>query len=406
MPSELISRLTERFFRVDVANSRAHGGTGLGLAIVKHILRRHGTELGVESQLGKGSVFFFDLPAVSTQPLEPVDRTPTVVARRIASFSRRSPTERPVRRAETSAGRIQYAPFHRRPAVGASILDGNAIARELRHGIAAKVRSRLTRGLPRPGLAVLLVGDDRGSEIYVRLKRKDCHEVGFNVEVRHLPADTCERDLLAIVDELNADPRFNGILVQLPLPGHIDPVHVTERVLPDKDVDGVHPRNMGRLVLREPAIRPCTSRAVMALLDRTGVVLRGMHATVVGASNHVGRPMGLELLLVGCTVTTVHRFSRGTRNHVAQADIVVSATGKAGLIEHDWVKPGAIVIDVGIVAQADGKVRGDVRFDEVAQHAGWITPVPGGVGPMTRALLLDNTLLAAELADQARAAGA
>ena len=286
--------------------------------------------------------------------------------------------------------------------MAARVLDGNHIARELRNHVAAKVRHRLANGLSRPGLAVLLVGDDRGSEIYVRLKRKDCREVGFYVEVYHLPAETSEADLVARIDALNADPRFDGILVQLPLPDHIDPVHVTERVLPNKDVDGVHPNNMGRLVLREPAIRPCTSKAVMSLLAHTGVLLRGLHATVVGASNHVGRPMGLELLLVGCTVTTVHRFSQDTRLHVAQADIVVSATGKAGLIAADWVKPGAIVIDVGIVAQADGKVRGDVRFDEVAPHAGWITPVPGGVGPMTRASLLDNTLCAAELADRLR----
>ena len=286
--------------------------------------------------------------------------------------------------------------------MSAKILDGNSIARELRNGIAEKVRRRLANGMTRPGLAVLLVGDDRGSEIYVRLKRKDCHEVGFNAEVWHLPAHTSEADLVARIDALNADPRFDGILVQLPLPDHIDAVNVTERVLPGKDVDGVHPNNMGRLVLREPAIRPCTSRAVMSLIARTGVTLRGLHATVVGASNHVGRPMGLELLLAGCTVTTVHRFSRDTRDHVAQADVVVSATGKAGLIAADWVKPGAIVIDVGIVAQADGKVRGDVRFDEVAPHAGWITPVPGGVGPMTRASLLDNTLYAAEMADPLR----
>ena len=287
--------------------------------------------------------------------------------------------------------------------MAAKVLNGNAIARDLRNGIATKVHDRVARGLPRPGLAVLLVGDDRGSEIYVRLKRKDCHEVGFKVDVAHLTVGTSEAELVARIDDLNADPSFNGILVQLPLPGHIDPVHVTERVLPNKDVDGVHPHNMGRLVLREPAIRPCTSRAVMALLGRTGVPLRGLHATVVGASNHVGRPMGLELLLAGCTVTTVHRFTRHTREHVAQADVVVSATGKAGLIAADWVKPGAIVIDVGIVAQADGKVRGDVCFDEVAPHAGWITPVPGGVGPMTRALLLDNTLQAAEDADRQRA---
>lgn len=281
----------------------------------------------------------------------------------------------------------------------AKILNGNAIARSIRADLARRVRQRLAKGLRVPGLAVLLVGDDPGSLIYVRLKQKDCHEVGFKTDVRHLPAGTGAAEVLTMVDELNADPTFDGILVQLPLPRQIDALAVTEHVAAAKDVDGVHPHNMGRLVLREPSIHCCTAKAVMTLLDRTGVELRGCHATVVGASNHVGRPVGLELLLVGCTVTTVHRFSRDTREHVAQADIVVSATGRAGLIGADWVKPGAIVIDVGIVAQADGRLRGDVRFDEVKEKAGWITPVPGGVGPMTRAALLENTLLAAELAD-------
>ncbi len=280
--------------------------------------------------------------------------------------------------------------------MSARILDGNAIARSIRHGIAAKVGERSARGLRPPGLAVLLVGDDPGSAIYVRLKRRDCEQVGFKADVHQLPADTSEARVIALVDELNADPAFDGILVQLPLPAHIDALRVTGRVNPEKDVDGIHPHNMGRLVLREPTIRPCTSKAVMSLLARTGVSLRGLHAAVVGASNHVGRPMGLELLLAGCTVTTVHRFSRRPQQHAAQADIVVSATGQAGLVGADWVKPGAIVIDVGIVAQADGRLRGDVRFDEVAECAGWITPVPGGVGPMTRVSILENTLAAAQ----------
>ena len=223
--------------------------------------------------------------------------------------------------------------------------------------------------------------------------------------MKHLTNDTDEAAVFALIDELNADPSFNGILVQLPLPPHIDALAVTEHVAAAKDVDGVHPHNMGRLVLREPSIHCCTAKAVMTLLQQTGVEPRGLHATVVGASNHVGRPVGLELLLVGCTVTTVHRFSRDTREHVAQADIVVSATGKAGLIGADWVKPGAIVIDVGIVAQADGRLRGDVRFEEVSEKAGWITPVPGGVGPMTRAALLQNTFAAAELTDLEPSAG-
>ncbi len=281
----------------------------------------------------------------------------------------------------------------------AQILDGNAVARAIRREIAAEVKARAVVGKRPPGLAVVLVGDDPGSLIYVRLKRKDCEQVGFKTDVHHLPEATSEADLLALVDALNNDASCDGILVQLPLPSHIDPVRVTERVAPEKDVDGVHPRNMGHLVLREPSIRPCTPKAVMTLLARTGAPLRGLHAVVVGASNHVGRPMGLELLLVGCTVTTVHRFSHGVAEHVARADVVVSATGKAGLIRRHWVKPGAIVIDVGIVAQADGTLRGDVLFDEVADRASWITPVPGGVGPVTRASLLQNTLEAAQLAD-------
>ena len=281
----------------------------------------------------------------------------------------------------------------------AQILDGNAVARAIRREIAAEVKARTAAGKRPPGLAVVLVGDDPGSLIYVRLKRKDCEQVGFKTDVHHLPEATSEADLLALVDDLNNDASCDGILVQLPLPSHIDPVRVTERVAPEKDVDGVHPRNMGHLVLREPSIRPCTPKAVMTLLARTGAPLRGLHAVVVGASNHVGRPMGLELLLVGCTVTTVHRFSHEVAEHVARADVVVSATGKAGLIRRHWVKPGAIVIDVGIVAQADGTLRGDVLFDEVADRAGWITPVPGGVGPVTRASLLQNTLEAAQLAD-------
>ena len=281
----------------------------------------------------------------------------------------------------------------------AQMLDGNAVARSIRREIAAEVRERAASGKRPPGLAVVLVGDDPGSLIYVRLKRKDCEQVGFKTDVRHLPEATSEARLLDLVGELNNDNTFDGILVQLPLPRHIDPVRVIERMAPAKDVDGVHPHNMGRLVLREPSHRPCTPKAVMTLLARTGVPLRGLHAVVVGASNHVGRPMGLELLLVGCTVTTVHRFSRDVAAHVASADIVVSATGKAELIRGGWVKPGAIVIDVGIVAQPDGTLRGDVLFDEVARRASWITPVPGGVGPVTRASLLQNTLTAAKLAD-------
>ena len=281
----------------------------------------------------------------------------------------------------------------------AIILDGTALSKEVRAEVAAGGSEiRRTRD-GTPGLAAVLVGDDPASEIYVRLKRKDCQEVGFKSDVRHLSANTPEDGLVDMVRALNEDATIDGILVQLPLPPQIDPLAVIEHVSPDKDVDGVHPTNMGRLALRAPKLRPCTSLAVMTLIEHTGVAVRGLHAAVVGASNHVGRPMGLELLLVGCTVTTVHRFSRDTAAHVAEADIVVSATGKAGLVGADWVKPGAIVIDVGIVAQPDGKLRGDVRFDEVRERAGWITPVPGGVGPVTRATMLENALRSADSRD-------
>ncbi|MEQ8486898.1 MAG: bifunctional methylenetetrahydrofolate dehydrogenase/methenyltetrahydrofolate cyclohydrolase FolD [Pseudomonadales bacterium] len=278
----------------------------------------------------------------------------------------------------------------------AQILDGNALSRTLRAGIRDRVTARVAGGQRPPGLAVILVGDDPASHIYVRHKRKDCEEVGFRSQVLHLPADTDQRALADRVSALNADPGIDGILVQLPLPAHLDGAAIIDLIDPGKDVDGVHPFNIGRLALRRPALRCCTPKGVMQLLDRTGVPIRGLDATVIGASNHVGRPMGLELLLAGCTVTTAHKFSRDTRSAVATADIVVSAVGRPGLVRGDWIKPGAIVIDIGITRDAAGKLHGDVAFDEVAQRAGWITPVPGGVGPMTRAAMLQNTLLAAE----------
>jgi methylenetetrahydrofolate dehydrogenase (NADP+)/methenyltetrahydrofolate cyclohydrolase len=247
-----------------------------------------------------------------------------------------------------------------------------------------------------PGLAVILVGNDPASEIYVRHKRTDCEEVGFHSEVQHLSANVTQDDLEQRILALNHDPVIDGILVQLPLPAHLDAARIIDRIDPGKDVDGVHPFNIGRLALRRPTLRSCTPKGVMQLLEHTGVTLRGLDATVIGASNHVGRPMGLELLLAGCTVTTAHKFSRDTSATVRSADIVVSAVGRAGLIPGDWIKPGAIVIDVGITRGDRGKLHGDVRFDEAAERASWITPVPGGVGPMTRVAMLQNTLQAAE----------
>jgi methylenetetrahydrofolate dehydrogenase (NADP+) / methenyltetrahydrofolate cyclohydrolase len=278
----------------------------------------------------------------------------------------------------------------------AQILDGNALSRTLRAEIRERVQAITQRGTRPPGLAVILVGDDPASQIYVKHKRKDCEEVGFHSQVLHLPAATTQHDLAEHVAVLNADPAIDGILVQLPLPAQLDAAAIIDLIDPAKDVDGVHPYNIGRLALRRPALRCCTPKGVMQLLARTGVPIRGLDATVIGASNHVGRPMGLELLLAGCTVTTAHKFSRDTRASVASADIVVSAVGKAGLVRADWVKPGAIVIDVGITRDAAGKLHGDIAFEEVRDRASWITPVPGGVGPMTRAAMLQNTLLVAE----------
>jgi methylenetetrahydrofolate dehydrogenase (NADP+)/methenyltetrahydrofolate cyclohydrolase len=278
----------------------------------------------------------------------------------------------------------------------AQILDGNAIAALLRKDVARAVAARTSNGLRPPGLAVILVGDDPASAIYVRGKQRDCVEAGFKSDVRHLPTDTPHQELVRQVEELNVDPTIDGILVQLPLPPQIDSTDVLERILPQKDVDGFHPYNIGRLALRQPVLRSCTPKGIMQLLEHTGIPIRGLDATIVGASNHVGRPMGLELLLAGCTVTTAHKFTRDVERHVRSADILVSATGKQGLIKGEWIKSGAIVIDVGITRDADGRLHGDVEFVEARKRASWITPVPGGVGPMTRAAILQNTLYAAE----------
>ncbi|NQD94175.1 bifunctional methylenetetrahydrofolate dehydrogenase/methenyltetrahydrofolate cyclohydrolase FolD [Pseudomonas sp. CrR25] len=278
----------------------------------------------------------------------------------------------------------------------AQLIDGKAIAASLRLQIAQRVAERRQQGLRAPGLAVILVGSDPASQVYVSHKRKDCEEVGFLSQAYDLPASTSQAELLALIDRLNEDPSIDGILVQLPLPQHLDASLLLERIVPDKDVDGFHPYNIGRLAQRMPLLRPCTPKGIMTLLQSTGVDLYGLHAVVVGASNIVGRPMAMELLLGGCTVTVTHRFTKDLAGHVAQADIVVVAAGKPGLVKGEWVKEGAIVIDVGINRQDDGKLIGDVVYDTALPRAGWITPVPGGVGPMTRACLLENTLHAAE----------
>lgn len=275
----------------------------------------------------------------------------------------------------------------------AQILDGQALAARLRGELKSLMDTRNAANLRPPGLAVILVGDDPASSIYVRHKGNDCREVGFKSETRHLAASTSQSELLAMIDELNADETIDGVLVQAPLPPHIDANVVTERIAPHKDVDGFHPYNIGRLALRDPSLRPATPKGVMQLLELTGSV-RGKNALVVGASNHVGRPMSLELLLAGCTITTAHRFTRDLEEQVRRAEILVSAAGRPRLIPGDWVREGAVVIDIGITREG-GRLHGDVEFEAAARRASWITPVPGGVGPMTRIGVLQNTLYAA-----------
>jgi methylenetetrahydrofolate dehydrogenase (NADP+)/methenyltetrahydrofolate cyclohydrolase len=283
--------------------------------------------------------------------------------------------------------------------MSARVIDGKAIAASIRERLQQRVTERHNRGQQVPGLAVVLVGDHAASSVYVRMKRRDCAQVGFASQDHDLPATTRQDELLALIDRLNANPATHGILVQLPLPGHIDAQAVIERIDPRKDVDGFHPQNVGRLVLRLPGLRSCTPHGVMTLLAHTDTELSGARAVVLGQSNIVGRPMALELLNAGCTVTICHSRTRDLRAEVERADLVVAAVGKAGFVPGDWIKPGATVIDVGINRLEDGRLVGDVDYDQAARRAAWITPVPGGVGPLTRATLLENTLEAAEALD-------
>lgn len=284
--------------------------------------------------------------------------------------------------------------------MSAKIINGKAIAATIRSLVKQRIDTRRAAGKRTPGLAVVLIGADPASQVYVGSKRRACEEVGIHSMAHDLPATTSETDLLTLIDQLNADTNVDGILVQFPLPPHIDTEKVIERIDPSKDVDGFHPYNVGRLALRIPLLRSCTPRGIMTLLEHSGVPIKGADAVVVGASNHVGRPMGLELLLAGATVTTCHRFTRDSAAHIARADIVVVAVGRAGLVKGEWIKPGATVIDVGINRLEDGSLAGDVEFDRAAERAGWITPVPGGVGPMTVATLMQNTIDAMEQREQ------
>lgn len=280
--------------------------------------------------------------------------------------------------------------------MSAQLIDGKAIAQAVRNQVTERVSDRTRMGKRAPGLAVLLVGANPASQVYVGSKRRACEEVGFISKSYDLAKDTTQQQLLELIDELNLDVTIDGILVQLPLPPHIDSTLVIERIHPHKDVDGFHPYNVGRLAQRIPTLRPCTPKGIITLLERSHIKTHGLNAVVVGASNIVGRPMTLELLLAGCTTTTCHRFTEDLQSKVEGADLLVVAVGKPNFIPGAWIKPGAVVIDVGINRMDDGRLIGDVEFDVAVERAAYITPVPGGVGPMTVASLLENTLLACE----------
>jgi len=280
---------------------------------------------------------------------------------------------------------------------GAGILDGLKASDAVIRATHEAIKNHVAKGGRRPGLAVVLVGTDPASAIYVRAKRRDCERAGITARDIDLDASTPQEDLLRLIDQLNTDPEIDGILVQLPLPDHINETEVTNRINPDKDVDGFHAFNVGKLALRQPGLRPCTPRGIMALLSFHGVEVRSQHAVIVGASNIVGRPMALELLFTGATVTVTHRFTENLEKHVRDADLLVSAIGKRGIIDSNWIRPGAVVVDVGINRLPDGRITGDIEFETAARRASWISPVPGGVGPMTRALLMLNTAEAAGL---------
>ena len=277
----------------------------------------------------------------------------------------------------------------------AQIISGTQLASQIKSNVAQQISQYVAQGKRAPGLAVILVGADPASQVYVGSKRKSCAEIGITSQSYDLPETTTEQALLELIEELNQDTEVDGILVQLPLPKHIDSTKVIEKISPEKDVDGFHPYNVGRLCQRIPTLRACTPYGVMKLLETTGISFYGKHAVIVGASNIVGRPMALELLLAGCTVTVTHRFTEDLASHIRQADILVVAVGKPKFIKGEWIKEGAVVVDVGI-NRLEGKLVGDVEFDIAAQRAAYITPVPGGVGPMTVAMLMQNTLSAYE----------
>lgn len=273
----------------------------------------------------------------------------------------------------------------------AQILNGKQVSDQLLQRIKGKIQQRCEAGHRAPGLAVVLVGSDEASQVYVKNKIRACQTTGIESKAYHLPRQTSAKELYALIDDLNSDDSVDGILVQLPLPEHIDESEVTNRISPDKDVDGFHARNVGHLVLRQPGLRPCTPRGIITLLHHYDIDPKSHHCVIVGASNIVGRPLMLEMLYAGATVTCCHRFTKNLRQHVEQADILCVAVGKIGVVDSAWIKPGTIVVDVGINRLPDGRLRGDVDFEEAAEKAAWITPVPGGVGPLTVATLMQNT---------------
>ena len=281
--------------------------------------------------------------------------------------------------------------------MSAQIISGKAIAEDMLNCIKSRITQRLSAGKRAPSLAVILVGGDPASSIYVRNKRLACEKVGIKSIAYDLASDIKESELFALIQKLNDDDTVDGILVQSPLPPQIDEKLIIEHISAAKDVDGFHPYNIGRLAVRQPTLRSCTPFGVIKMLSSANIDLMGLDAVVVGVSNHVGRPMALELLLAGCTVTCCHRHTKDLQGNVARADLVVAAAGKAGLIKGEWIKPGAIVVDIGINRLENGTICGDVDFEAAKERAGWITPVPGGVGPMTVATLMENTLLAMEL---------
>jgi len=279
----------------------------------------------------------------------------------------------------------------------ANIIDGKQIASSIIADIKNRVISNQTNGINPPGLAVIQVGEDPASSVYVRNKRKACEEVGMLSFNYDLIESTTQKELLDLVTSLNANPEVSGILIQLPLPSHINETIVIETIDPTKDVDGFHPYTIGRLMQRIPLLRPCTAIGIITMLEAIDIDPLGMNAVIVGASNLVGRPLCLELLLKGATTTVCHKFTTNLEAHVRQADILAVAVGKPNFIPGDWIKKGAVVFDIGINRDENGKLTGDVDFESAKKNASWISPVPGGVGPMTVSMLIKNTLLASEL---------